>query len=945
MKNILLSTITAIAIISNAFGAASVRRTTATSSKPTVGATGAIGSTARAGSLRTTKAISSSAPIATSTKTGSISQSTSTGTGARMSLLSGMTTNTPNMGQIKDTIAAQQELNNISSQIQELQSQLSDAQAAQSTLITSDNVGDIVADKIQTMGTYSKTEIDEMLRAITPTVDNNGYLNMTLTDGTSVRQSPYWLIGIAIDTYPHINTLYRYGTHGNISTLPVENWVNDEICPSTNSDNRIGCCGPLYDYIDDNTTFLVSYQYYGYDVGGTSIIYQNDGKIVRKQVVTTAVDNAEAYIQNEICGNTPSTECWIELDHSYDSGLGCARIYWFNVYTVIGKAYNLVSSGWFHGDLEYNEYYELSTPGSVTEIPSEWVDAICANYHSPSDFIRCYQLTTVSNNHNIEGFEVSKDYPGFYLDSVEAIDNGVKYNYITHQEELTREDLREHFCGDRPESSCYIPDLYPNYYGSWVGNTFWFRSFSVYIIDTNTLFGYFMTGFDDSDISKITHYVATSHPSSAMIQSWVNDICEATTTEQSTNMLGCCWLERSEPGSDSTYFGVHRMYHGYEVVSSNIISQQPTLLNHQHIMFQEQVVRTFENDSLNYIKRELCGDRPTTDCSVEYVSSHDTCDNRITEHRYKVKSKVLPPTSYENIGSESDDISTVTHYISGINPSNSAIQTWVNNICAATPASQATNMLGCCWQQCTSSGDDTCFDVLRMYKGYKIMGMSVVLRDGRLMFKYDIDMYEDDLREQIMQDLCSGHMGNDCIYGHVTGDETDTCDSNIKRWHYSLYVAADYELLVLSQEPSEDGLGSITRYRTNIPEDMVSLYKNYWCGNKADFWCKLSVENIPDSTDLLLTLRQRHNGVVCSPGSVSTLGQYQICTTNQDNTVVIVNSRICGNNSGTDTCWVTSVTDRFIEHPEYFDGSTSRFEASVFKKLIEEEKLPIRLEK
>ena len=259
------------------------------------------------------------------------------------------------------------------------------------------------------------------------------------------------------------------------------------------------------------------------------------------------VDNAEAYIQNEICGNDPSTECWVELlgsTHYHGSSnsnmpeySGCARIYQLDVYTVIGEMYHLVSSGWFHGDLEYNETYELQTPGSVTEIPSEWIDSICANYHSPSDFIRCYRSggSIYNNNHNIVGFVVRKDYPGFYLDSVEAIDNGIKYNYVTHQEELTREDLREHFCGDRPESSCYIPDLYPNYYGSWEGNAFWFRTFSVYIINTS-LPGYFITGFDDSEISKITHYAATSHPSNAMVQSWVTNICDATTTEQSTNM-------------------------------------------------------------------------------------------------------------------------------------------------------------------------------------------------------------------------------------------------------------------------------------------------------------------------------------------------------------------------------------------------------------------------
>ena len=159
-----LLTTTAMAIATTAaFGAASLRAPQIGGTS-TVAAPTATTNTARAGTLRTQtmKTSSVSTPSVTTTQSIATPVSTET-TDARIALLKGI--KGFNANKIKDTTAAQQELNNINSQIEELQAQLDRAEAAQSTVLTTTNVDDKITAGIESK-TYTKEEINNLLTFI-----------------------------------------------------------------------------------------------------------------------------------------------------------------------------------------------------------------------------------------------------------------------------------------------------------------------------------------------------------------------------------------------------------------------------------------------------------------------------------------------------------------------------------------------------------------------------------------------------------------------------------------------------------------------------------------------------------------------------------------------------------------------------------------------------------
>ena len=149
MKKFLITTVLGIATTA-AFGAASLRAPqiggTATVTTPTAT------NTARAGTMRaqTMKTSSISAPSVTTTQSIATPISTET-TDARIALLKGIKGFNP--GKVKDTTAAQQELNAIDSRIEELQNKLDAAESAQvnieSKTYTKDEIDTLIAESEQ----------------------------------------------------------------------------------------------------------------------------------------------------------------------------------------------------------------------------------------------------------------------------------------------------------------------------------------------------------------------------------------------------------------------------------------------------------------------------------------------------------------------------------------------------------------------------------------------------------------------------------------------------------------------------------------------------------------------------------------------------------------------------------------------------------------------------
>ena len=139
-----LMAILAGAVTTTAFGAASVRA-------PKVGiatsAPAAATNTARAGTLRAQTLKNTSVAAAPTTVTPIATSAARETTDARMSFLAKVK-NKPNIGSIKDKAAAQQELDTISDQIEELQAKLDTAKTEQTTVLTQSNIDDKITENI-----------------------------------------------------------------------------------------------------------------------------------------------------------------------------------------------------------------------------------------------------------------------------------------------------------------------------------------------------------------------------------------------------------------------------------------------------------------------------------------------------------------------------------------------------------------------------------------------------------------------------------------------------------------------------------------------------------------------------------------------------------------------------------------------------------------------------
>ena len=181
MNKIFLTATVAGAIVTNAFGAASLRAPqiggTATVTTPT-----ATTNTARAGTLRTQtlKSTSVSTPLVTTTSVATPTQSESVE--SRMALSKGFKNFNPQ--QVKDKAAAQQELDNIDARIEELQSKLDAAEANAENSLGVVDVERVITSKIESGNLVSLEQLQQIRDEI-PSF-NNEILNMyyKTIDGT-----------------------------------------------------------------------------------------------------------------------------------------------------------------------------------------------------------------------------------------------------------------------------------------------------------------------------------------------------------------------------------------------------------------------------------------------------------------------------------------------------------------------------------------------------------------------------------------------------------------------------------------------------------------------------------------------------------------------------------------------------------------------------------------
>ena len=477
MKKFLITTMLGIATTA-AFGAASLRA-------PQIGGTTTVTTptttnTARAGTLRTQtlKSTSVSTPIVTTTSVATPTQSESVE--SRMALSKGFKNFNPQ--QVKDKAAAQQELADITAQIEELQTELADAKSKQTTVLTTTNVDDKITASV-TEKTYTKAEIDNLLSDVVkklPQLDDKGNMTWTDPNGNLVAHSLYWInLEYTIDLYQNIwdGKRFYYGTyymyHTNKTDEAIQQYVSATVCNNETSD---WCWIDTITNTQDGKYVGVvrmdhTYQYDGNYYNAVQAYssptnpFYIPGAVDRTHQLYVTFESPE-YVRNSVCGNQPQSDCYI----------GDNSQHWNQ--TIYGKSKTLSSveirvSGQHTGNNFATQVISDSNSGLtrrhlVGAVPNitqsqinEYVNDFCNNSSNWWCYIQNNQITTLSTGTKL--FVIVKRSPGYALiDSHLIHDNGeILFNKIfSTNEENPDTYIHDTICKNKPSSECYVAEYW-----------------------------------------------------------------------------------------------------------------------------------------------------------------------------------------------------------------------------------------------------------------------------------------------------------------------------------------------------------------------------------------------------------------------------------------------------------------------------------------------------
>ena len=487
MKTLLVTTLLSVATTA-AFGAASVRTPQLGGATVTPAATT---NTARAGTMRaqTMKTSSVSSPASVTT-TQSIATPVSTETtDARIALLKGIKGFSPN--KIKDTTAAQQELNAIDSRIEELQTQLDRAEAAQSSVITEANIDAKITEKLTTLGTstgtketYSKAEVDALLQNIVkklPQIDDKGNMTWTDPNGNLVAHSMYYINlvnesdlllisfvqdqGMVSQPIAHIFTY-----HTNKTDNAIQQYVSTTVCSgetskwcgivSTNPINNGEAKEVKVVRLIHGGDLIASVpEYYGY----TSSEYW------------TFEDSPKGYVENMVCGDMTENECnvnefytniWDAMGQLYNLGqfqkLAQVRINKLTRYYMDLREQNSLRDNLLDPSTNIGTMSEYLTNMSDEKIDEYLSSTICNDETSGSGWC---ERSIVQNESDFgvprRWFVVYRLYHGYQHGSYRYItsNNTEIRNFLTAENDAEGYILSE-VCGTRPSSECHLATGY-----------------------------------------------------------------------------------------------------------------------------------------------------------------------------------------------------------------------------------------------------------------------------------------------------------------------------------------------------------------------------------------------------------------------------------------------------------------------------------------------------
>ena len=462
-KTLLITTVLGLAT-TTAFGAASLRASqmggTATVTTPA-----ATTNTARAGTMRTQtmKTSSVSTPSVTTTQSIATPVSTET-TDARIALLKGIKGFNP--GKIKDTAAAQQELNAIDSRIEELQSKLDQAETAAdqtaklTDVYTKEQVEAKINEKISAIGTstsaketYSKTEINKLLP-----YKENGLVYLPVLPGqpgsgdigtaTPTVIAPEWRFrNMGFETYDNnMVTIHKFVTLA--PNNEITNFVN-EFCHDIESGNSYWCgkYGDTLPYNNDTgeRMFKIRHRQRGYvyhtQIGENKWYYTNE-------------PNPETYINTQICGNpNGTTECGViqsetQSDPHVKYNVEVAEPeYYFN---YIGGDHGIAMGG---NALTYLQHFATNAPLDSTAI-DDFFDSYCGDREP---------FWCGKNSVQVVGdqrwLNIKERFHGYVLRSIEMSSVGTYSTYWTNEDEPATY-INTNVCGNpNGTTNCYVVNV------------------------------------------------------------------------------------------------------------------------------------------------------------------------------------------------------------------------------------------------------------------------------------------------------------------------------------------------------------------------------------------------------------------------------------------------------------------------------------------------------
>ncbi len=464
--------------------------------------------------------------------------------------------------------------------------------------------------QIEKTDVYNKEETDALLSEIREnllSIDDRGNLSIQSSDGiTSIEFEPYYLYTTTGHTPYGTSQTYRLRTPHDFGTSPWTNlakeytrgWVAD-ICAPVQNDPDLVACG----YWNASGTGTVMSEF------KTMSCFKGFHKVGISNDSTTTVDRyltfenlTQSQIRDQLCGNLSNDACSISEYTENEYGVCTLKTVKLTKSTVAQPElpYYYVTTTNNYGGLLQLDHYNLTVPGSVSSVPSQWVDAICLPHQTDTNLVACslggtqYAPGSVMTN-----FYTTICYSGFQQTGMHNVNQAIQYDYVTF-ENLTETQIREHFCGTLSNDECSIS----NYRESSWGAECTEKTFSITIL-SNYYFTYVGADHGIPALTYLRHYETNAPADSPAIDNFVNGYC---------GDRGAFWCAKNGveliPGH-GPWLNIKERLHGYVFLR---IVDQTNLGTYAEY-------NTNEDNPASYINNEICGNPNGTDnCYVVEVT-------------------------------------------------------------------------------------------------------------------------------------------------------------------------------------------------------------------------------------------------------------------------------------------------------------------------------------